>query len=506
MVYRYPQKAIIKNSTSKLAQGVDVRGDGGQFVVSPSRHVSGKTYDWVNYDEEVAEANEELLDFILSKDDKSRRETEKRFGQKVGSGSVAKVPKTLDAAAVIEKGGRDTGSYGRACQMVRYGWSEDSILAALIENNEETCNPPLPARDLRRIVTSAMKNDPDERAIAEVKAIIPPTLTLGMTRTEMRRRAFAPPEYIVYGLGRGEVGLLAAKTNVGKSTLMRNATIALTTGMAYLNIIDAAEPKRVLLFDFEARWARLDKDLERMESILNEDQRRMLGENLKVVADAMVGGHALTLSNEEHRKVIKRTAQEFKADLLIVDTLAAAFTVRDENSNAEVTDKILKPMMQLARETNSGVLLVHHIGKTSEDGNGADRAYKARGASAFGAYCVMTLNLLTRRENNVEFLELGYGKVKDAKRDDLYLNLDDETRWFTASDERMPLPATEATYARVLHEFSETMPTARKVVLEAVSSEGINKSTVDRIVTRGKDEGHLRPAGYGKHVRVPLKE
>src|SRR5690606_20570683 len=43
--FRHPGGRV-PNSTSKVAPGVDVRGDGGFVVAPPSVHASGKSYAW----------------------------------------------------------------------------------------------------------------------------------------------------------------------------------------------------------------------------------------------------------------------------------------------------------------------------------------------------------------------------------------------------------------------------------------------------------------------------
>lgn len=44
--FQYPAGQKINNSASKLAQGVDIRANGGYVVAPPSTHISGKTYRW----------------------------------------------------------------------------------------------------------------------------------------------------------------------------------------------------------------------------------------------------------------------------------------------------------------------------------------------------------------------------------------------------------------------------------------------------------------------------
>lgn len=47
-VFEYPAGETIGNARGGLPTGIDVRGDGGQFVAPPSRHESGRTYSWVD--------------------------------------------------------------------------------------------------------------------------------------------------------------------------------------------------------------------------------------------------------------------------------------------------------------------------------------------------------------------------------------------------------------------------------------------------------------------------
>ena len=44
-IFKHPGTEV-KNSEGKIAQFVDVRGDGGYFIAPPSIHKSGKAYSW----------------------------------------------------------------------------------------------------------------------------------------------------------------------------------------------------------------------------------------------------------------------------------------------------------------------------------------------------------------------------------------------------------------------------------------------------------------------------
>lgn len=47
LIYRVREGVEIRNRQG-IVPGVDIRGEGGQIVVAPSRHRSGRSYEWIN--------------------------------------------------------------------------------------------------------------------------------------------------------------------------------------------------------------------------------------------------------------------------------------------------------------------------------------------------------------------------------------------------------------------------------------------------------------------------
>lgn len=130
----YTADEEIRNSASRLAPGVDIRGDGGYVVAPPSNHISGNSYEW----------NNELPLAVLPQWARVNPPRE----------VLGPMPDK-----VIE-GGRNTLLFKHACKFRAQGLNYSEILAALREINASRCSPPLDDAELATMTNSASKYAP----------------------------------------------------------------------------------------------------------------------------------------------------------------------------------------------------------------------------------------------------------------------------------------------------------------------------------------------------------
>ncbi|MBX7116387.1 MAG: bifunctional DNA primase/polymerase [Myxococcaceae bacterium] len=142
----------VRNSAGKLGPGLDIRGEGGQIVVAPSRTPVGE-YRWVNapWDVDIAPAPEWLLELLRPKPperDKTEISTRRIF--------PPATPEVLgDAAAAliahgpaIEGEGGDEHTFIAAATLVHdFALTDEEAWPLFLEWNE-TCQPPWAEDDL----------------------------------------------------------------------------------------------------------------------------------------------------------------------------------------------------------------------------------------------------------------------------------------------------------------------------------------------------------------------
>jgi Bifunctional DNA primase/polymerase, N-terminal/Primase C terminal 1 (PriCT-1) len=141
LFFTYPDRAI-RNSASKIAPGIDVRGDGGYVLAPPSVHPSGKCYEW---SVDSADAFAAAPNWLLS-----------AAAKPSAANGAAATPATewhelIKGAA---EGTRDNTITRLAGYLLCRRIDPLMALALLQSWNATSCAPPLPDEDIARIVNS----------------------------------------------------------------------------------------------------------------------------------------------------------------------------------------------------------------------------------------------------------------------------------------------------------------------------------------------------------------
>lgn len=160
LYWQMPEDRDVRNSASKVAKHVDVRGTGGYVVLPPSPHPDGGQYRWVEGrspdDVPVAPAPQWLVDLVAPEEE-------------------ARPAPAGEIPDEIPEGQRDQTLTSLAGSLRRRGASEQAILAAIGTENELRCNPPLPNEDIRRIASSVARYQPAPQQEVQRNGASPPS-------------------------------------------------------------------------------------------------------------------------------------------------------------------------------------------------------------------------------------------------------------------------------------------------------------------------------------------
>ena len=314
-------------------------------------------------------------------------------------------------------------------------------------------------------------------------------------------REFQDGEIVAFGCCRGELALVAGVTNKGKSTLMRVISMCAASGRDFSPFVTASsEGLRVVLMDYEGSGGRTQADLRIMEQNLTENERELLKENFFVCHAPRVEGEGLTLSVPSHMALLRKLAAPLSPDVIIIDTMSAAFAPKSENDNAEINRVIMKPVVeQLARPLNCVVVVVGHVGKASrEEGATREAAHKMRGGSAYGDRATTIFNIEGDADNN-DRIRVSCAKEKTGNDFQITLSLNRETRWLSPIDVQTTpkAPQSDDLVLALLMRSSDEVKTAEIVKpLKRQMSERTVKLALKNLAKRGL--AHSPRRGYWK--------
>jgi bifunctional DNA primase/polymerase-like protein/AAA domain-containing protein/primase-like protein len=328
-----------------IAEGVDVKADGGYVVAPPSGHRSGRTYEWEG---------------SSHPDDTSLAPLPPWVQQIV----IGQTPEKSHAVSErIAKGTRNQTLTSLAGSMRRRGMSREAIEAALLQENTQKCDPPLSEQEVQAIAASIVQYPPAPKVETKLDArcSLSPDRA---NRTNPQTKAFQftdlkilltePQEnhpWLVEGiLPIGGLSILGAKPKVGKSTLARNLALAIAKGERFIE--RTTVQGTVIYLALEEKRAEVQRHFQRMGA---EEEPIVI--------------HVGT-APDEAMAALADAITKHKPILVIIDPLLKLIRLTNANDYAEVT-RALEPLLELARTSGCHVLCVHHLGKGERVGGDA---------------------------------------------------------------------------------------------------------------------------------------
>jgi hypothetical protein len=403
--YKYPTGSNITLSASQLAKNIDIRGDGGYVIAPPSNHVTGNSYSWISEKIEMLEFPQGWIDKLNAV--KAARNAPAPSSPKAkpaatngnGHSSPFVVPPPdpgLRVPQQIDHGARNNTLSQIAGKLRHFGLSENAIYSALVIENQRVCKPPLDDSELHDIAHSIGRykpattinpaTDDDQSSNPDYENTLRPFLY-----RDFLTQKFEDKEILAYHIGRRDIAIIQAPTNAGKTTKLRNVTLCMTAGRPFMPFYDGRKPIKVAYFDFENDAQDVQRDLGIMDDVFTPAEAKLIGENLIVIPKGLMGGELFQFNT--HEKWANELIRDNSVEFIIVDNISAAYDLNDENSNAEVTKKVIKPLLKMAYKCNCAFLFAHHYGKGK--GNEIEHAgvHAGRGASALQALSRTVINM-----------------------------------------------------------------------------------------------------------------
>lgn len=485
-LFAYPDVRV-PNSANLVAQGIDVRGDGGYIVAPPSAHITGAMYEWVTEDGVSYAPSSRCLPAAIP---------QWLLDLMIRPGGTDKFAR--EDPEDVPQGQRHQLLTSIAGSLRYYGRSESQIMAALMAINAEWSNPQ-DAIDIARIahdyaqkeagVRVQIVNDlAEEKQRQQLAGLPEPYEAPDLETMEFPPVKWAVPEMLPEGLA-----LLAGASKLGKSWMALGLAIAIALGGIALEQIpcEDGDALYVALEDPRRRMKSRLRDLmgeepfPRRLSIIDMSSRMpQMDQGGMQVLDLWLGRHP------EARLVVIDTWQRFRGRI-----------AGRRNGNAYEEDvAAAAPLQELAGKHCVCILLIHHVRKAFQPGD--DWMDRISGSAGLGATADTSLGLFRSRGIEGQKDALLRRTGREVIEGDLRAEFDG-LRWrITGTADEPDLSPTAPRFQRLL-EHMEKRPWEKYGVKEVQFSLGI--ATYDgarMLLNEAKDAGLILKVGRGEY-RLP---
>lgn len=213
--------------------------------------------------------------------------------------------------------------------------------------------------------------------------------------------------FIIPGLEKGDVGIVAAPGGTGKSFLLLEIAMSVALGVTLIPGLTVNYAGYVRVLNFEERLQALKNRLIWICRYFGVDfpSDRLLVSSLSNCTLRLVDRNGNV--NREYVSFLKKQAEGMS--LLILDPLRMCHFA-DEN-DAGAMSALVQVLKDIGEETDAGVLVAHHSSKSSILNGQGNVQQSVRGSSALvdAARLVITLSRPKNGESNL--LELSWVKI-----------------------------------------------------------------------------------------------
>lgn len=383
----------VRNTASRVAPGIDTRGEGG-YVVGAGSVVEDVAYRVVSGETPIADAPAWLLADVVGEE-----------GEDTPPSSS-----TPTRVTQVTEGARNASLASLAGTMRRRGMDQDVIETALIGHNQRHCLPPLSTDEVVAVARSVAQYDPEPEPVEHLTWGDSPgqtvadysELTAESARVEQMIEEDPPPvEMLVEGLLPAKVtAMVAGAGGVGKTTILTEMATAMAGGRRIFGYWAPPRPLKVALLikedDREDLWRMLHRAARapvtpadsalRMSTGEEAAFRRDLKANLR--ARSLIGRRTVLIDQDGKRAVQSAFVPELMAylerlrddlgglDVLMLDPLRRFSNCDENDSNA--ANQLIEVLDRIRDHFGVTVIVTHHLRKGAHVAD----AYASRGSSA----------------------------------------------------------------------------------------------------------------------------
>lgn len=329
----YPTGYGVRNSTSKLGTGIDVRSTGGYALLPPSRTAAGE-YTWCD-ERDLIPAPRFLVEQLMGREQPQEPQTERS----------------------IPQGQRDSHMTSRAGALRRLNISYEQALQVLQDENRRLCDPPLPDGDIERIAKSVWRY-PAGRVPKPSVVRRPDLVTLSEVTPEDLTWHLYP--YIPLG----KVVVIEGDPGCGKTYLVLSLCAAATVGKHPFTGEQDRQAVSVLFLTAEDGLA--DTIHPRLEKLGADLTRFVALRGTVQVVDGKEEKGSVWLSDIT---VLEEALERTHPALVVIDPFQGFLGAEVDMHRANEIRPILARLAGLAEKHKCAVLIIRHLSKGGQSRN-----------------------------------------------------------------------------------------------------------------------------------------